>query len=227
MGDSPGTDRDKDRYIFVRERMVKKQLIRRKIANPYVLEAMRKVPRHLFVPPEYRHMAYEDGPLSIGSRQTISQPYVVALMTELLALNRPDRVLEIGVGSGYQTAVLAELVEEVIGIERINVLANQARERLASLGYKNIRVIEADGTFGYPAEAPYEGILVAAAAPSIPQPLIDQLAEGGRLVIPVGDSANQVIQRVRRKEDQILVEKLIPVRFVPLIGEHGFSNDEH
>jgi protein-L-isoaspartate(D-aspartate) O-methyltransferase len=227
VGDSSETDREKDRYASVREHMVKKQLIRRKIANPYVLEAMRKVPRHLFVPSEYRHMAYEDGPLSIGSRQTISQPYVVALMTELLALNRSDRVLEIGVGSGYQTAILAELVEEVIGIERINVLVNQARERLTALGYKNVTVIEADGTLGYPAKGPYDGILVAAAAPSVPQPLIDQLAEGGRLVIPVGDSANQVIQRIRRKEDQILVEKLIPVRFVPLIGEHGFSDEAY
>ncbi len=227
MGDSPRTDRETDRYAAARERMVKKQLVRRKIVNPHVLRAMQTVPRHLFVPSEYRHMAYEDGPLSIGSRQTISQPYVVALMTELLALNPTDRVLEIGVGSGYQTAVLAELVQEVVGIERINVLANQARERLASMGYKNVTVIESDGTLGYPSAAPYDGILVAAAAPSVPQPLVDQLAEGGRLVIPVGTSVNQVIQRIRRKEDQIHVEKLIPVRFVPLIGEHGFSNDAY
>jgi protein-L-isoaspartate(D-aspartate) O-methyltransferase len=202
--------------------MVRQQIANRGITDVRVLEAMAAVPRHLFVPPEIRHLAYEDGPLPIGSRQTISQPYIVALMTQLLEPRPDDRVLEIGVGSGYQTAILAHLVKEVIGIERLPELAEAASEHLAQLGYQNVTIHVADGSLGYLPAAPYDGILVAAAAPRIPKPLLDQLADNGRLVIPVGDSFEQIIERARRKGGSLHIERLMPVRFVPLIGEHGF-----
>jgi protein-L-isoaspartate(D-aspartate) O-methyltransferase len=177
--------------------MVEEQLVRRGITSPRVLDALRKVQRHRFVPQRYASLAYEDRPLPIGSQQTISQPYMVALMTQLLDLEVEDRVLEIGVGSGYQTAILAELVAEVIGIERLPELAASARQRLAEMGYNNVQIHIGDGSLGYPASAPYDAILVAAASPRIPDTLLDQLVDGGRLVIPV--------------------------RFVPLIGEEGFG----
>lgn len=222
MNSSAEAARD-EHYARARAKMVQRQIKKRGIDDPRVLAAMQKVPRHLFVPPEAQHLAYEDGPLSIGAGQTISQPFIVAMMTQLLDPRPDDHVLEIGVGSGYQTAVLAELVKDVVGLERIEELAELARERIQSLGYGNVAIHIGDGTLGYTGAAPYDGILVAAAAPEIPEPLVMQLAEGGRLVIPVGSDFEQVIQRVRRTEEGLRVERLTPVRFVPLIGKHGFS----
>jgi protein-L-isoaspartate(D-aspartate) O-methyltransferase len=214
---------DDEHFASERERMVARQIARRGITDERVLSAMRKVPRHYFTPPEYRHMAYDDGPLPIGYHQTISQPFIVALMTEILAPQPEDRVLEIGVGSGYQTAILAELVHEVVGIERITELAAEARDRLVTLGYRNVSVHVGDGTLGYARMAPYNAILVAAAAPKIPEPLIMQLAEHGRLVIPVGSGYEQVLQCVHREPETLVIETHTPVRFVPLIGQHGFK----
>ena len=202
--------------------MVWQQIARRGVQSPVVLRAMMRVPRHLFVPPEFRSQAYADNPLPIGSGQTISQPYIVAWMTELLELRQYDRVLEIGVGSGYQTAILAQVAGQVIGLERIPVLADQARARLASLGLGSVEVIVADGSEGYLEKAPYNGILAAAATPHIPRPLLEQLAEGGRLVLPVGDLFEQTLERVTRRGDSFHIERLGGVRFVPLIGTHGF-----
>ncbi len=208
-----------------RERMVEQQLKGRDIHDPRVLQAMRRVPRHLFVAPELRHLAYADGPLPIPAGQTISQPYVVALMTQLLAPGPRDRVLEIGVGSGYQTAILAELAGDVIGIDRIPELARLAEERLRGLGYGNVTIIVGDGSLGHPAAAPYDCILTAAAAPRLPDPLLDQLADGGRLVIPVGTLHDQAIIVVRRKGGSLHIEQQTAVRFVPLLGRYGFAED--
>lgn len=219
-------DQEEKQYRQARARMVRRQLMRRGITDERVLAVMGKVPRHLFVPESLRHLAYDDGPLAIGAGQTISQPYIVALMTQLLEPKPEDRVLEIGVGSGYQTAILAELVKEVIGIERIAELAEQARQRLVDLGYRNVTVLVGDGSQGYPPRAPYDGILAAAAAPDIPEPLLMQLAEGGRLVIPVGRGYQQVIVRARRLPEGIQVERLTPVRFVPMIGKWAFDIGE-
>ncbi|HEC23942.1 MAG TPA: protein-L-isoaspartate(D-aspartate) O-methyltransferase [Chloroflexi bacterium] len=205
--------------------MVQEQLIRRGITDERVLKAMGTVPRHLFVPPRLRHLAYDDSPLPIGAGQTISQPFMVALMTQLLRPAPDDRVLEIGVGSGYQTAVLAELVREVIGLERIPELAEQARKKLEEMGYRNVTIHVADGSAGFPEAAPYDGILVAAAAPRIPEALLEQLAEGGRLVIPVGDAYDQMLERAWRQGGSIHIERLVPVRFVPLIGRFGFQEN--
>ncbi|MBN1428447.1 MAG: protein-L-isoaspartate(D-aspartate) O-methyltransferase [Anaerolineae bacterium] len=203
--------------------MVYEQIESRGIVDKSVLRAIGKVPRHLFVPENMRPQAYTDGPLPIGSGQTISQPYIVAFMTELLHLQSNDRVLEVGVGSGYQSAILAELSAEVIGLERLPDLAQQAEARLLSMGYRNVAVHVTDGSEGFSSEAPYNAILVAAAAPSVPQPLIEQLAEGGRLVIPVGGTYEQVIERLTRQGKAIHRERLTAVRFVPLIGKHGFK----
>ncbi len=203
--------------------MVRNQIANRGINDERILDAMRDVPRHLFIPPDLYPHAYTDGPLPIGEGQTISQPYIVAYMTWLLRLEPGDRVLEIGVGSGYQSAILSRLVKEVIGIERIPTLAEQAQQRLHDLGYRNVTVQVGDGTLGYEPGAPYDGILVAAAAPYVPEPLLDQLAEGGRLVIPVGDRENQLLERIRRLGGSIHIERLSPVRFVPLVGQLGFQ----
>lgn len=203
--------------------MVRQQIARRGVDNPLVLNAMRKVPRHLFVPKEYQGRAYEDSPLPIGAGQTISQPYIVAYMTQLLQPEPDDRVLEIGVGSGYQTAILAEIVDEVVGLERVASLASSAAERLAALGYQRATIIAGDGTLGYPEHAPYNGILVAAAGPRIPPPLIEQLALNGKLIIPVGSSDSQLIKVVEKTPDGVKVSDLTPVRFVPLIGEEGWD----
>jgi protein-L-isoaspartate(D-aspartate) O-methyltransferase len=204
--------------------MVAHQLIPRGIHDPRVLDAMRTVPRHRFVSPDLRHVAYTDNPLSIGLGQTISQPFIVALMTQLLRPEPGGRVLEIGVGSGYQSAVLSGLVKEVIGVERVPELAREAEERLHALSYVNVRVIVGDGTEGYPPGAPYDGILAAAAAPTIPEPLLLQLADGGRLVIPVGSADEQIIELVWRQGGSFHIERLTPVRFVPLIGRYGFKH---
>ena len=206
-----------------RLRMVECQIAARGIRDQYVLSAMKEVPRHLFIPIPYNKSAYEDCPLPIGNGQTISQPYIVALMTELLALRPEDTVLEIGAGCGYQAAILAKLVRRVTTIERIPEVARLARENLATIGSKNVDVIVGDGTVGYPQNAPYDGIIITAATPSVPQPLIEQLAEGGRLVAPVGGRDIQELIRLRKKDGTITEEHHGGVRFVPLIGECGWS----
>jgi protein-L-isoaspartate(D-aspartate) O-methyltransferase len=200
-----------------REEMVRTQIASRDIRDKRVLEAMRSVPRELMVRPEDRRFAFHDGPLSIGHGQTISQPYIVAYMTEELSLKPADRVLEIGTGCGYQTAVLAELAAEVFTVEVVPQLAEQARERLAGLGYSNIEYLIGDGTRGWPAHAPYDAIIVTAAPEAVPGALKEQLAEGGRLVLPVG-GALQYLVRIVRRRDRFDEERLIAVRFVPLTG---------
>lgn len=213
-----------DEFEKNREKMVELQIIRRGIKDPLVLAAMRKVPRHLFVPEPLRSQAYEDHPLPIGERQTISQPYIVALMTEALRLKDTDRVLEVGTGSGYQTAILAEIVKHVFTIERIPSLAEKAKKLLDTMGYKNITYRIGDGSLGWPEEAPFDGILVSAAAPSVPQPLVDQLAMGGRLIIPVGDRLTQELVLVERIPEGIRKSFLGGVRFVDLIGKWGWKD---
>lgn len=201
-----------------RKKMVQTQIRARGVRNEAVLEAMSRVPRHLFVPEAYARLAYDDSPLPIGKGQTISQPYIVAFMTEALELSPEDRVLEVGTGSGYQAAVLAELVREVYSIEIIPELGNNARERLEALGYKNIQVRVGDGYMGWPGKAPFDAIIVTAAADKIPPPLMEQLKEGGRLCIPVG-STNlvQSLLLLTKKRGGFDEKKLLPVRFVPLV----------
>ncbi len=199
-----------------REIMIQVQIEFRGIKDKRVLEAMRKVKRHLFVPPAYRHMAYEDEPLPIGQEQTISQPYIVALMTELLALKGNEKVLEIGLGSGYQTAILAELTKEVYAIEVLEPLAIAAKKLLGESGCQNIYLKAADGFLGWPQQAPFDAIIVTCAPEDIPGPLIEQLAEGGRLVIPLGTSC-QELKLVEKRDGKITVTNIIPVKFVPMI----------
>jgi protein-L-isoaspartate(D-aspartate) O-methyltransferase len=208
-----------------RERMVQSQLQARDISDARVLAAMRQVPRHKFVPEQYREMAYADAPLSIGHGQTISQPYIVALMTQLLELDPHDRVLEIGTGSGYQAAILSHLAGEVYTLERIPELARQAEGRLESLGYTDVHVILSDGTAGSPENGPFQAILVTAAAPRVPEPLKAQLTNGGRLVIPVGARFSQTLERWRREGEDFKREQIAPVAFVPLIGKHGWEGE--
>jgi protein-L-isoaspartate(D-aspartate) O-methyltransferase len=219
-----GTSKEHD-YTSARLVMVRSQLQRRGITDERVLQAMREVPRHLFVPPEWRHEAYSDRPLPIGDDQTISQPYMVAIMTQSLALQGHEHVLEIGTGSGYQAAVLSRLAAHVSSIEYFADLADSARALLQHLGYTNIEVTVGDGGLGHPAQAPYEGIIVAAAAPHVPQPLLTQLAEGGRLVIPVGRATSQELLIITRRGDDYAQEHSIPCRFVPLLGEEGWAGD--
>ena len=202
--------------------MVERQLKARGIFDQAVLAAMNKVPREEFVAPELRECAYEDRPLSIGCSQTISQPYIVASMLQAAELRPEDHVLELGTGSGYQTALLAEIVRSIISIERHAELAQAARDRLCNLGYQNIEVVVRDGTLGYAPGAPYDVILVSAAAPQIPQALINQLATGGRMVLPVGTRELQDLMLVKKDEDEIHRVRLDGCAFVPLIGEEGF-----
>jgi len=192
------------------------------IHDERVLAAMERVPRHLFVPPELLPYAYDDRPLPIGAGQTISQPYIVALSTQALELSPQDRVLEIGTGSGYQAAVLAELAGEVYTVERLPELSQTARERLERLGYRNLYFRVGDGTKGWPEEAPFDAILVTAAAPKVPQSLVEQLAEGGRLVIPIGGRESQDLWLMRRRTRRLEKVYLCPCTFVPLIGEEGW-----
>ncbi|HUQ15180.1 MAG TPA: protein-L-isoaspartate(D-aspartate) O-methyltransferase [Gemmatimonadales bacterium] len=187
-----------------------------------VLRAIGMVPRHLFVPESVRHRAYDDAALPIGSSQTISQPWVQARYLELLRLTGRERVLEIGTGSGYQTALLAMLCDGVFGVERIPALAQRARKALEASGIRNVTVLVGDGTLGWRPFAPYDAILVAAASPEIPVPLLEQLAPGGRMVIPLGDRANQTLTLVRREGDELHSTTVADVRFVPLLGEFGF-----
>jgi protein-L-isoaspartate(D-aspartate) O-methyltransferase len=201
-----------------RARMVETQLRARDIKDPRVLDAMRRLPRHRFVPPDLQSRAYDDTPLPIGNEQTISQPYIVAYMTEVLEPQTSDRVLEIGTGSGYQAAVLAELVAEVYTIEIVPSLATRARALLTELGYTNIHAREGDGYAGWPDAAPFDKIIVTAAPPDIPQALVDQLAVGGRMVVPVGDELGiQMMTILEKTPDGVVTRETIPVRFVPMI----------
>ena len=208
----------------MRDRMVEEQLVERRIEDVRVLDAMRKVPRHCFVDEMHENLAYEDMPLPIGEHQTISQPYMVALMTEALQLKGGERMLEVGTGSGYAAAVLAEIVDVVYTIERIKPLADRARQTRASLGYENVHVIAADGTLGWPDAAPYEGIVVTAGGPRVPSPLKEQLSIGGRLVIPVEHNGGfqELIRVTRVSENEYGQHSLDYVLFVPLIGEEGW-----
>lgn len=205
-----------------RARMVAEQLRARGLTDERVLAAFRKVPRHLFIQQESRHEAYTDHPLPIGGGQTISQPYIVALMAQTLCLKGHERVLEIGTGSGYQTAILAELALEVFSVERLPELLAQARGRLDALGYLNVRVSAGNGSLGWPEHAPYDAIIVSAAAPDVPPPLVDQLGEGGRMVLPIGQPQAQTLVCAQKHRGTVQHHEVASCVFVPLIGEHGW-----
>jgi protein-L-isoaspartate(D-aspartate) O-methyltransferase len=213
-------------YESERRAMVETQLRQRGLRDERVLEAMFRVPRHEFVPPALAHAAYDDRPLPIGQVETISQPYIVAAMTDAARVAPGDKVLEVGTGCGYQAAVLAELGGRVYSIERNSRLAEKARERLARLGYSTVEVIAGDGTEGYAPAAPYQVILVTAAAPTIPSPLLEQLADGGRLVIPVGNRENQFLEQIFKRGQETHTRLLDPCRFVPLVGKHGWPEEQ-
>ncbi len=206
-----------------RRRMVDEQLINRGVHDERVLAAMRKVPRHEFLPEAFHAVAYSDSALPIGEGQTMSQPYMVALMTELLELKGGDRVLEIGTGSGYQAAVLAELCAKVYTVERIKILAERARATLDRLGYRSVAIKVYDGTYGWKEMSPFDAILVTAGAPEIPQPLIEQLKEGGRMLVPVGERYSQQLLKIVKTPAGIAAERSIPCVFVPLIGAKGWK----
>jgi len=214
---------EKDLYRIAREKMVETQIKARGVKDTRVLKAMLKVPRHLFVEEALRDQAYGDFPLPIGEGQTISQPYIVAIMTEALKLKGNERVLEVGTGSGYQTAILAELALWVYTIEKYSSLLKRAKNILIKLGYKNISFKLGDGSLGWKEVAPFDAIIVTAAAPKIPQPLIDQLLEGGRIVIPVGDEYSQVLVKGIKKDGKLRTQTLEAVRFVKLVGAYGFK----
>jgi len=216
-------------FASEREAMVERQLRRRGITEPIILDAFRQVPRELFVSDQYAHLAYGDHPLPIEAEQTISQPYIVALMMQAAAIKSGDKVLEVGSGSGYAAAVIGRIAARVIGIERQHELVEVARERLERLGYDNIDIVEGDGTKGCSDEAPFDAILAAASGSHVPEPLLGQLAPGGRIVMPIGDpGAVQELVKVTKQEDGILrQENLGAVRFVPLIGEEGWSDARH
>jgi len=205
--------------------MAEEQIVSRGVKDARLIAAMKKIPRHLFVEEALQNQAYTDHPLPIGEKQTISQPYMVALMTEALLLTGKEKVLEIGTGSGYQTAILAELSEKVFSVERIRPLAMRARKLLYDLGYFNVEIKIFDGTFGWMEESPFDAILVTAGSPDIPQPLIDQLTTGGRLVIPVGDAFVQELFRVTKTEKGVKKEDLGGCRFVKLIGKYGWETE--
>ncbi|MBN2333724.1 MAG: protein-L-isoaspartate(D-aspartate) O-methyltransferase [Deltaproteobacteria bacterium] len=207
----------------LRREMVNRQLITRGIRDPLVLEAMGTVERHRFVPHRLQQAAYADHPLPIGKGQTISQPYMVAAMTEQLALSKSKKVLEIGTGSGYQTAILAYLAARVISLELHPELAEQAQKTLAEIGYHNITIIIADGTLGYEAQAPYDAIMVTAGAPHIPQALTEQLTDSGRLVIPVGSRGYQMLTLITKTGGKLITEELFLCSFVPLVGNNGWQ----
>ena len=210
-------------FTRARLKMVEEQVISRGIRDPKVIAAIRKVPRHLFVEEALQTQAYSDRPLPIGEKQTISQPYMVALMTETLELTGRERILEIGAGSGYQTAILAEIGKKVFSIERVLSLTMRARTLLLDLGYSNIEVKFSDGTQGWAEESPFDAIIVTAGSPDIPRPLLDQLAVGGRLVIPVGDELVQDLIRMTKTEEGIKKENFGGCRFVKLIGKYGWD----
>ena len=225
IGDNQEGDKREMKWEDARLRMVAEQLRKRKISDERVLGAMERVPRHLFVPSESQQLAYTDGPLPIGEGQTLSQPYMVAIMTQYLNLIGGEKVLEIGTGSGYQSAILMELAVELYTVERVSSLAERAEERLSGLGYKNFHVRVADGTKGWPDEAPFDGIIVTAGAPSLPDVLVDQLSDGGRLVIPVGSRHSQALCRCVKRGGACITEEDTMCVFVPLIGEYGWEAD--
>jgi len=214
-------------YAKQREHMVRRDIEGRGVRSTRVLAAMRTVPRERFLPDGQSHLAYNDAPLPIGQGQTISQPYIVAFMVNALELGGGEKILEIGTGSGYAAAVLAEIAAEVYTIERIRGLADRARSVLESLGYENVHVVHDDGTLGCPEQAPFDGIVVTAGAPEVPDSLLQQLKVGGHLVIPVGktQSFQQLLRITRVGEDDFEREALLPVRFVPLVGEEGWSSE--
>ena len=206
-----------DAFAAARDRMVETQLVRRDIRDPRVLDAMRAVPRHLFVPPDAVDEAYEDHPVSIGFGQTISQPYIVAWMVEQLHLTPNSRVLEVGAGCGYQTAILARLAREVFAVDIIDALTTRARATLDALGVTNVQLATRDGSLGWPEHAPFDAIVVAAAAREVPPALVDQLADAGRLIVPVGGEQFQTLRLVERRGADVSTEDLVDVRFVPLV----------
>jgi len=205
--------------------MVEEQIVLRGVKDPRLIAAMKKVPRHLFVEEALQNQAYNDHPLPIGEKQTISQPYMVALMTEAMQLGGKEKVLEIGAGSGYQTAILAEMATEVFSVERIRSLAIKARKLLYELGYFNVDIKIFDGTYGWVEKSPFDAIIVTAGAPDIPQPLFDQLSIGGRLVIPIGDAFVQDLFRITKTEEGMKKEDLGGCRFVKLIGRYGWEDE--
>lgn len=225
---SANTPDNRDRFAEVRALMVERQLHRRGISDERLLETFAAVPRERFVDPRLDHLAYFDQPLEIGFGQTISQPYIVALMIEAVAVRSSDRVLEVGAGSGYAAAILGRLARSVIAIERVPELAALARERLARLGFDNVEIVEGDGTLGWPEAAPYDAILAAASGRDVPPSLVEQLAPGGRLVMPLGapGSIQTLLLLTRREDGTIDRRDLGRVRFVPLIGKQGWSEDE-
>ena len=206
-----------------RRQMIEAQIRKRGVSSPRVLEAMAAVPRHEFVPDQFRADAYADKPLPIGEGQTISQPFMVAAMTEALELTGTERVLEIGTGSGYQAAVLSLLAREVFSVENHTSLALAAQERLTRLGYSNVHVHNGDGSAGFPDAAPYDAVLITAAAPAIPQVFASQLREGGRIVIPVGDQQDQILMQAKLEGGGWKTRELFSCRFVPLLGRYGWS----
>lgn len=215
-----------DDLVLARENMVTWQIEKRGVSNPAVLRAMRAVPRHLFIPVEMQEHAYADYPLPIGSSQTISQPYIVALMTALLNLDGTEKVLEVGTGSGYQAAVLSMLAREVHTVEFIPSLARAAKDTLRDLGYANVNVHQADGSLGWEAQAPYDAIMVTASAPKAPPPLLAQLKPGGRMVLPVGGRGAQWLELWQQEHGIWQPEEVLPVAFVPLRGVHGWQGDD-
>lgn len=212
-------------YSHAREKMVEEQVIRRGIKDHRVIEAMLEVERHQFVESAFRHRAYNDTPLPIGNGQTISQPYMVALMTESLMVKPDDRILEIGTGSGYQAAIVARLCQSVFSIERDSVLAQRARKILDSLGYANIAIKVGDGTIGWQEFAPYDGIIVTAGAPMIPEKLLKQVKDGGRIVIPVGDIKSQRLCIYQKKKEKFDYSEVCSCAFVPLVGKEGWIHE--
>lgn len=211
-----------DPFLKQRLSMVETQIAARGVKDPAVLEAMRQVPRHLFVPGDQVDQAYEDHPLPIGYGQTISQPYIVARMTEELGLKGDEKVLEIGTGSGYQTAILAELARKVYSVERIPALLPKAKKVLDQLGYHNVLIKLDDGTWGWKEHAPFDAIIITAGTPVIPEPLLEQLADPGVMIVPVGDEYFQTLTRITKKDGKVETRYLEGVRFVKLIGEHGW-----
>jgi protein-L-isoaspartate(D-aspartate) O-methyltransferase len=218
-GDGPAGQPDDDRYSIARRRMVEEQLRRRDITDAQVLEAAGRVARHCFVPADVRHQAYKDHPVAIGLDQTISQPYIVALMTQLVRPAAESRALEVGVGSGYQAAILAELCGQVYGVEILEPLAEAARRRLAALGYQNVAIRSGDGYQGWLEYAPFDVIIVSAAPDHVPQPLVEQLADGGRMVIPVGRYSQELLLIEKRSDGRLVRTPIAPVQFVPMTGK--------
>lgn len=215
-------DSEDDKYTAARHRMVERHLNGRGIRNQRLLEAFRRVPRERFVPPEHADEAYADHPVPIGYGQTISQPYIVALMIEQLDPQPRDKILDVGAGSGYQTAILAQLCRHVYALERLDELTEQAVNTLGSMNIDNVSVCTGDGTLGWPEEAPFDGIICGAAAPEIPDPWLQQLADGGRIVVPVGGPGAQSLLRLEKRGEELLREHVCDVRFVKLIGKSGW-----